>query len=67
MANELAVPLPALTGPTTKLEYSGPISIAMEYIGELSILLGRTVNEILRTGVSAADVIEQMSSLGTTL
>jgi len=36
----------------------------MVYIGELSILLGRAVNEIIRSGVSAADVIEQMSSLG---
>jgi len=62
MADELTAPAAAAEEPKEKLP--DPITILFTFIGELALLLGRTVREISRGGISASDLIEQMSSLG---
>jgi len=62
MADELTAPAAAAEEP--KAIRPDPITILFIFIGELALLLGRTVREISRGGISASDLIEQMSSLG---
>jgi phospholipid/cholesterol/gamma-HCH transport system permease protein len=62
MADELTAPAPAAEEP--KPTRPDPFTILLIFIGELALLLGRTVREIYRGGVSVPDLIEQMSSLG---
>lgn len=62
MANELTAPDAA--EPEPKPKSPDPISLLLNYIGELSILFGRTVREIAQGGISYSDLVNQMSSLG---